>query len=111
MLNFKQQRETLRYEPKIVMGVTRFKGDIDNNHIDSCTVLIAAPLNAETGNAQGFGIAKVSFGDSSNFNRFLGIEFPCNLEIAFQTVTSSSGKSKDVMKDFRVPSPVRGEKG
>ena len=55
MLNFDQQREKLNYETRIVMGITKFKGIIDGNEIDSCSVLIAAPLDESTGNAKGFG--------------------------------------------------------
>lgn len=111
MLNFSEQNK-LSYETKIVMGVTKFKGEIDGNTIDVCTVLIAAALNTETGNGVGFGIAKVPFGDHTNFNQFAAMEFPCTLEIAFQTVTGSSGKSKTIMKGFRRPQsiPVRAEK-
>ena len=97
MLNFQEQRQ-IEYVKKIVMGVTRFKGTIDGNEIDNCNVLIAAPLNDSAGNAQGFGIAKVAFGDSSNFERFNGLNFPCDMEVAFQTVTNASGKQKEILK-------------
>ena len=101
MLNFQEQRQ-MEYVKKIVMGVTRFKGTIDGNEIDNCNVLIAAPLNDSAGNAQGFGIAKVAFG-------------PCDMEVAFQTVTNASGKQKEILKDVRVlkptPAPAASSKG
>ena len=114
MLNFQEQRQ-IEYVKKIVMGVTRFKGTIDGNEIDNCNVLIAAPLNDSAGNAQGFGIARVAFGDSSNFERFNGLNFPCDMEVAFQTVTNASGKQKEILKDVRVlkptPAPAASSKG
>lgn len=91
------------YERAIIMGVTRFKGEIEGAQIDSCTVFRAAPFNDATGNALGLGLAKVRFGDSANFERFAGMKFPCELEIQLARVTNSSGKETVIMKDFRVP--------
>lgn len=102
-LNFNAQPE-LVYQKKIVMGITRFMGEIDGNSIDSCSVLMAAPLTDNTGNARGFGVAKVAFGKSINFQKFDGLSFPCEMELAFGTETNASGKLKDVLKDIRVPS-------
>lgn len=104
MLNFETQKTAITYQTKIVMGVTKFKGVVENNQIDTCTVLVAMPLDVDSGNAAGFGVAKVPFGDSTNFHKFAGINFPATLELAFATVTGSSGKSKDILKDFKHPS-------
>lgn len=101
MVNFKEQVEQIFFQKKIVMGVTKFKGDIDGNQLDSCTVLVATPLNEQSGNAKGFGIAKVSYGTSLNFHDFAKFEFPCELELAFQTVTNASGKSKEILRAVR----------
>lgn len=101
MLNFKQQQEQIIYQPRIVMGVTKFKDTIDGNEIDTTNVFIATPFNSEQGNAAGFGIAKVKFGSSANFNRLAFMEFPITLNIAFKTVTTGSGKSQTVMIDFK----------
>lgn len=101
MFNFKEQAEQIFFQKKIVMGVTKFKGEIDGNTIDSCAVLIAAPLNDQGGNAKGFGIAKVAYGNSLNFHEFAKFEFPCELELAFQTVTNASGKTKEVLRAIR----------
>lgn len=100
-LNFNAQAE-LTYQRKIVMGVTRFKGEIDGNHIDSCSVLIAAPLSDNAGNGIGFGVAKISYGDSLNFNKFQHLTFPCEMELAFVQQTNASGKSREVLKDVRM---------
>lgn len=105
MFNFKEQAEQVVFYKKIVMGVTKFKGEIDGNVIDSCSVLFAAPLNDQSGNAKGFGIAKVAYGDSLNYNDFAKMEFPCEMELAFQTVTNANGKTREVLKAVR-PVPV-----
>lgn len=102
-LNFNSKPE-LVYQRKIVMGVSRYKGKIENNEIDTCSVLIAVPLaDNGGGNAKGFGVSKISYGSSTNFLKFADLTFPCELELAFTTTTSSSGKSKDVLQDVRIP--------
>lgn len=107
-LNFNSTPE-LNYVKRIVMGITKFKGDIDGNNIDSCNVLVAAPLSDNNGNAKGFGVAKIPFGDSSNFTKhFNGLQFPCELELAFVSETNSSGRERQVLKDVRVPAVSKG---
>lgn len=106
-LNFNAQIE-LTYQRKIVMGVTKFKGEIEGNVIDSCSVLIAAPLSDASGNAKGFGVAKVPFGQSDNFNRFAGAQFPCEMDLAFQTETNASGRQREVLKDIKFISGAKG---
>lgn len=101
MFNFKEQAEQIFFQKKIVMGVTKFKGEIDGNEIDSCSVLIVAPLNEQGGNSRGFGIAKVAYGSSLNFHEFSKFDFPCEMELAFQTVTNASGKTKEVLRAIR----------
>ncbi|MDO4694174.1 MAG: hypothetical protein Q4A62_06055 [Eikenella sp.] len=101
-MNFDMLQQPV-FERAIIMGVTKFKGEIEGNTIDSCTVFKAAPFNDATGNALGLGLAKVRFGDSSNFDRFKGLSFPCELEIQLARVTNGSGKETVVIKDFRVP--------
>lgn len=106
MLDFNSAAQQ-KYENAIIMGVTKFSGDIDGQTIDSCTVFIATKFNDETGNAAGFGVAKVRFGQSDNFKHFDGITFPCNAEVLFERVTNGAGKQTSVLKDVR----LQGAKG
>lgn len=95
------------FERAIIMGVSKFKGEIEGSQIDSCTVFRASPFNDASGNAMGFGLGKLRFGDSSNFARFEGMKFPCEVEIQLSRVTNSSGKETIVMKDFRLLEAVK----
>lgn len=102
MLNFNEQRNQISYETRIVMGAVPFKDVIDGKEIDTCNVFIVAPFDSSRG-AVGFGTAKVSFGKSANVHKFAGIQLPATLELAFQEVTSGSGRSKRILLDVRVP--------
>lgn len=104
-LNFNSAND-VQYTKRIVMGVTKFRDEIDGELVDTCNVLVAAPLDVDSGNAMGFGTAKIRFGESVNYQRFAGLDFPCELELAFVRVTNAGGRSKDVLKDFRIPAKV-----
>lgn len=106
MINFNRTAQ-LHYVPAIIMGVTKFQGDIDGNKIDSCNVLIATPLNETTGNAKGFGVAKVAFGDSSNYAKLSLQDFPCEMEVAYESVTNANGVKKEILRDVRLIRPAK----
>ena len=91
-LNFNSAND-VQFTKRIVMGVTKFRDEIDGELVDTCNVLVAAPLDVDSGNAMGFGTAKIRFGESVNYQRFV-------------RVTNAGGRSKDVLKDFRIPAKV-----
>ena len=106
-MNFEQLNKQ-DYETAIIMGVTKFKGEIEGSHVDTCTVFKATPFNAESGNAVGIGLAKLRFVDSSNFEMFKNLKFPMEMELLIGRTTNSSGKETAVVKDVRfqvVPNP------
>ncbi|MDO4433727.1 MAG: hypothetical protein Q4B82_04020 [Alysiella sp.] len=100
MLDFKSQAQ-LVYEERIIMGITRYKGEVEGNKIDSCSVLVAMPLDISKGNALGFSVVKIPYGDSSNFDKFQRIEFPATMQCAFQSVATGSGKEKTILRDMK----------
>ncbi|WP_066568893.1 hypothetical protein [Snodgrassella sp. CFCC 13594] len=91
------------YERAIIMGVTKFQGEIEGSKIDTCTVFIATKFNDETGNATGFGVAKIKFGSSINFGRFNGVQFPTNADVLFERTTNGAGKQTSILKDVKLP--------
>ena len=101
MLNFKEQVNQINFEKVIVMGVIPFNQTIDGVKVDVCNVFIVAPFDESRG-AMGFGTVKVKFGESVNAMRFRGVEFPANMEVAFQQTASSSGKVQRIIKDVRI---------
>ena len=99
-MNFEKLNQQ-QYEVAIIMGVTKFKGEIEGNQIDTCTMFRATPFNVESGNAVGVGLAKLRFGDSSNFEKFKNLKFPMEMELLIGRTTNSSGKETAVVKDVR----------
>ena len=99
-MNFDQLNQQ-QYETAIIMGVTKFKGEIEGSNVDTWTVFKATPFKAESGNAVGIGLAKLRFGDSSNFEMFKNLKFPMEMELLIGRTTNSSGKETAVVKDVR----------
>lgn len=62
-----------------LLGAKKFKGEIDGNKIDSCTVLVASPMPSN-GNAVGFTSESMKFGDSHNFEKLKNLKFPCAVD-------------------------------
>lgn len=69
----------------LVVGVKKFKGDVEGNHYDSCKVRVLMQVS-DTGNEAGLNVVELAYGDSSNFTVLSKMNFPvmCDLDIEFQ---------------------------
>lgn len=92
-----------------LLGAKKFKGEIDGQKLDSCTVLVATPMPSQTGNAVGFTAASMKFGESDNFKRLENLKFPCAV-LATVEMTSTGKGMVAVLRDFQVQ-PVTPPKG
>lgn len=86
-----------------LLGAKKFKGEIDGNKLDTCTVLVATPMPNQSGNAVGFTAASMRFGESDNFKRLENLKFPIAV-IATIEMTSTGKGMVAVLKDFQVQS-------
>lgn len=83
-----------------IIGVKKFKGDVDGNHYDSCKLRILMPVPKDSEREKGFNVAEVSFGDSSNFEKFSGLSFPVTAELDY-LLENRSGKMVMTLADVR----------
>ena len=90
--------------PATLLGAKKFKGDIDGNKIDSCTVLVATPMPSATGNAVGFTAANMRFGESDNFKKLENLKFPISAMVTVEMTSTGKGMVP-VLKDFMVQQP------
>ena len=95
-----QENQIVQY-PATLLGAKKFKGDIDGNKIDSCTVLVATQMPTQMGNAVGFTAANMRFGDSDNFKRLENLKFPIAVVITVEMTSTGKGLSP-VLRDFSV---------
>jgi len=83
-----------------LLGAKQFKGEIDGNKIDSCTVLVASPMPSN-GNAVGFTAASMKFGDSHNFEKLKNLKFPCAVDVTVAMESTGKGLVPKLL-DFQV---------
>jgi len=86
--------------PATLLGAKQFKGEIDGNKIDTCTVLVASPMPAN-GNSVGFTAASMKFGESHNFDRLKNLKFPCSVNVTVSMESTGKGLVPKLL-DFEV---------
>ena len=83
-----------------VLGVKKFKGNIEGTEIDQTKVLVATPLDESQGNALGLVTSKYRYGTSLNFEKFKDKTFPFFAELSVSM--TSNGKTQRInLVDFR----------
>ena len=88
-----EQSQVTTYSATL-LGAKQFKGEIDGNKIDSCTVLVASPMPAN-GNSVGFTAASMKFGDSHNFEKLKNLNKSRLLRFPTISVRGSTERSCD----------------
>lgn len=88
-----------------LLGAKKFKGDIEGNFVDTCTVLVATPMPSQSGNAVGFTASSMKFGDSENYKRVENLRYPV-LVIATIEMTSTGKGMNAQLKDFQLEQPA-----
>ena len=82
-----------------VTGIKSFKGDIDGEKIDSCTIFVEAKLKGE--NSKGYASQPFRSGGGENAKKVARLEFPLVCEIVVENVTDGRGGSSQVVVDVR----------
>lgn len=70
-----------------VLGVKRFKGDVEGKQYDNTKLIVVMDTSERSGNAMGMDATEMPYGDSSNFDKFQGMKFPCQLELTVNLTT------------------------
>ncbi|WP_061693527.1 hypothetical protein, partial [Neisseria meningitidis] len=76
-------------------------------NIDTCSVLVATSLPAQSGNAVGFTAAQMKFGDSSNFARLENLKYPCGVMVTVEMTSTGKGMVPSLI-DFQVAEKPKG---
>ena len=81
-----------------IVGVKRFKGNIDGSDIDQCKVLVLTPMDASSGNAIGSSVSEYRFGGSDNFERFKDFSFPFLADLFIEMTTNGKTQKIEFVK-------------
>ena len=82
-----------------VTGMKSFKGTIDGEDIDSCTVFVEAVLKGE--GSKGYASQKYAWGKSENAKKLSHLEFPFVAEVICENVTDGRGSAQLRVIDIR----------
>lgn len=82
-----------------VTGLKSFKGNIDGQDMDSCTVFVEAKLKGE--NSKGYASQSYKWGKSENAKKISHLEFPFVAEILVEDVTDGRGGFSQEVIDVR----------
>lgn len=82
-----------------VTGMKAFKGNIDGQEIDGCTIFVEAKLKGES--SRGYASQPFKWGKSANGLKISHLEFPFVAEMVVEDVTDGRGASSQEIIDVR----------
>lgn len=84
-------------QQSIILGVKRSKGTLDNGKsYDSTKLYIQTPMK-ESQDQMGFSVSELNWGDSTNFDKFKGVQFPTSAQITYELVTNGKTNGNDLI--------------
>lgn len=91
-------------QQSIILGVKRSKGTLDNGRAyDSTKLYVQTPMK-ESADQMGYSASELTWGDSTNFDKFKGIQFPTPAQITYELVTNGKTNGNDlVITDVKIP--------
>lgn len=81
-----------------LIGVKRFKGDVEGQQFDTCKLRFLMPVQADAPNEMGFGIAEFAYGSSGNYEQFRGVKLPAEVDVTLEMVVRSNKPVFEVQK-------------
>lgn len=88
-----------------VIGMKKFKGDIDGRPFDSTTVFIETKLDDRSGFRRGACTNDFNAGKSDVYDRLSAIALPAEFEVEWDTV-SNGKRSQQIIVDIRPHKPA-----
>lgn len=85
-----------------VLGMKKFKGDVEGVNYDSTTVFVRMKQDESKGTAKGYAGQDLKFGDSSNYDKLSHLSFPLEADIELETITTGKGGMKTIITDFKI---------
>jgi len=91
-----------------VTGMKAFKGNIDGQEIDGCTIFVEAKLKGES--SRGYASQPYKWGKAVNAEKIKHLELPFVAEMVVEDVTDGRGASSQEIIDVRPLSAAAGSK-
>lgn len=96
-------------QQSIILGVKRSKGTLDNGRsYDSTKLYVQTPMK-ESDDQMGYSVSELTWGDSTNFDKFKDCKFPLQAGINYELVTNGKTNGNDlIITDVKIPVQVQG---
>ena len=91
-----------------VTGMKAFKGNIDGQEIDGCTIFVEAKLKGES--SRGYASQPYKWGKAANAEKIKHLEFPFIAELQVEDVTDGRGASSQEIIEVRPVNSLAGGK-
>lgn len=85
----------------VVMGVTRFKGDVEGQSHDFTKIFVEEPFAKGNVNARGSAVIEYRAGKSDEFEKFAKHAFPLQAELVLEISASGKGGQRTTCVDVR----------
>ena len=92
-----------------VVGMKKFKGDIDGRNFDTTTVYIETKLDDRNGQRRGHCSVDFNAGKSDVYDRLAGVGLPSDFEVEWDTVSNGS-RTRQVIVEIRPFKPAQAPK-
>lgn len=89
-----------------VIGVKKFKGEVEGNHYDNCKVRIMMRVSPDAENETGFNVVELRYGHSDRYDALARMNFPFEADLVMDTV-ARAGKLENVLFEVK---PVQQQK-
>ena len=95
-----QQRAT-------VVGVKRFKGEVEGNHYDTCKVRVMMRVPPDSENECGFNVIDVRYGHSDRYESLARMNFPFDADLVFESV-ARNGRMENMLFEIKAVQTKQG---
>lgn len=85
----------------LVLGIKKFKGEIEGVQHDTTTVFVRMKQDETKGTAKGYVGQDLRFGDSTNYDRLQNHTFPLEADLEMETVSNGKGGMKTIVVDLK----------
>lgn len=84
-----------------LIGAKQFKGEVEGNHYDSCTIRLLMSVPTDSDRECGYNVTEMKYGNSNNYHKFSQLQFPVTVELDYE-LEARSGRMNMSLKAVRV---------
>lgn len=84
-----------------VLGIKKFKGEVEGQHHDTSTIFVVMKQDESKGTARGYVGQDLRYGLSDNYDKLQHLTFPLEADIEIETVSNGKGSMRSIITDLK----------